>query len=48
MSLEKQLEEEMAAKNQAKKEREELGTHWMQTNKSLKTNFNDCLEKNPS
>jgi hypothetical protein len=44
MSLEKQLKEKKAAKNQAEKEQEELGTHWMQTNTKLevfKTNFND-------
>jgi uncharacterized membrane-anchored protein YhcB (DUF1043 family) len=51
MSLEKQLEEEKAFKNRVEEEREELGTHWIQTNtklKSLKTNFNDCQEKNTS
>jgi hypothetical protein len=44
MSLEKQLKEKKTAKNQAEKEQEELGTHWMQTNTKLevfKTNFND-------
>jgi hypothetical protein len=31
MSLEKQLKEEKVARNQIEEEREESGTHWMQT-----------------
>jgi len=42
MSLEKQLEGEKAARNQAEEERDESRTHWMQTStklEALKTNF---------
>jgi hypothetical protein len=45
MSLEKQLKKEKATRNQVEKEREELGTHWIQTNTKsevFKTSFNDC------
>jgi hypothetical protein len=47
MSLEKQLKEKKATRNQVEKEQEELGTHCMQTNTKLevfKTNFIDCQE----
>jgi hypothetical protein len=47
MSLENQLEGEMATKNQAKKEREELGTHLMQTSTELEAlrTFNDFQDR---
>jgi len=47
VSLEMQLKGETIAKKQAKKEREELGASWVQTNaefKTSRTNFDYCQE----